>query len=101
MNPSGFGKPAAPTTYTRTPTGISFAEQPFLLPIVLPTTVAWPGGEFIVQEFKRKLIHPALRTAAGARLLCPNLSGVIGMLPAEEIHGSPPSVPPSTPGIIK
>lgn len=80
MNPSGFGKPAAPTTYTRAPTGISFAEHLFLLPIVPPTTVAWPGGEFVVQQFKGKLIHPALRSAAGARLPCPNLSGAIGML---------------------
>lgn len=46
--------------HLHTSTGALFPEQLFLLPLVPPTTTAGPGGEFVVQQFKRNLVHPAL-----------------------------------------
>lgn len=81
-NSGGLGRSAAPTTPTCTPLLVpySLSNSPFSLLLLPPTAAAGPGGEFVVQQFKRNLAHPALKTVSGARLPCSDLPGVRRML---------------------
>lgn len=52
----------------------------FFSPFSHPPRFLCQEGESVVQQFKRKLIHPALKTVAEAWLLCADLSEAIEMV---------------------